>query len=111
MTDVVRVIGVSELVARLLKGTLLGEVAATTAVNGMAEDVAAAARELAPVQTGRLRDSITSDGNRAYTDVEYAPFVEYGTANMSAEPFLRPAADTVDGSRAEELAAVVLRTI
>lgn len=50
-----------------------------------------------PVRTGRLRGSITSeyDGNSAQvgTNVEYAPYVEYGTYKMSARPFLRPAVE------------------
>lgn len=51
------------------------------------------------VRTGRLRGSITwriqSDAIGPYADigsaVEYAPFVELGTSNMGARPFLRPA--------------------
>ena len=49
-----------------------------------------------PVDTGRLRNSIThtSDGKSAYvgTNVEYAPYVEYGTVKTTAQPFLKPAA-------------------
>lgn len=48
-----------------------------------------------PVDTGRLRGSITHthDKNTAYvgTDVEYAPYVEMGTANTKAQPYLKPA--------------------
>lgn len=50
-----------------------------------------------PVDTGNLRNSIThtSDGEAAYvgTNVEYAPYVEYGTSKTKAQPFLRPAAE------------------
>lgn len=49
---------------------------------------------LAPVDTGRLRGSITHevDGDTAYigTNVEYAPYVEYGTSKTKAHPFLKP---------------------
>lgn len=48
-----------------------------------------------PVDTGRLRSSITheTDKNTAYigTNVEYAPYVEMGTSRMRAQPFLEPA--------------------
>lgn len=48
------------------------------------------------VDTGRLRGSITHahDGENAYigTNVEYAPYVEFGTSKMAARPFLRNAA-------------------
>ena len=49
----------------------------------------------APVDTGMLRASITSTGSGSEyeigTNVEYAPFVEYGTKYMAARPFLFPA--------------------
>lgn len=54
------------------------------------------AKRLCPVDTGRLRNSIThvSDGESAYigTNVEYASFVELGTSKMHARPYLKPAA-------------------
>lgn len=53
------------------------------------------AKDLTPVITGRLRDSIGHKvvGNTATvgTRVEYAPYVELGTYKMAARPFLKPA--------------------
>ena len=53
----------------------------------------------APVDTGMLRASITSTGGGSEyeigTNIEYAPFVEYGTRYMAAQPFLLPAFDEV----------------
>lgn len=58
------------------------------------------ARRLAPVDTGRLRSSIQAsevrrDARGPYvevgTNVEYAPFVEFGTSRQRPRPFLRPA--------------------
>lgn len=53
----------------------------------------------APVDTGMLRGSITSTGGGSEyeigTNVEYAPFIEYGTSKMSAQPFLSPAFELV----------------
>ena len=76
------------------------------------------ARDLCPVDTGRLRESIgwTVDGSTVYigTNTEYAPYVEFGTgphctlgggtmviegkngeprtfAGQRAQPFLKPA--------------------
>lgn len=55
------------------------------------------AKALCPVDTGRLRNSIThfQSGEDEYigTEVEYAPYVELGTRKMSARPFLKPAAE------------------
>lgn len=61
--------------------------------------VEAAAKRQCPVDTGRLRASITHsldrDGEGLYavigSDVEYAPHVELGTSRMRPQPFLRPA--------------------
>ena len=58
-----------------------------------------AAKQLCPVDTGRLRSSITNelgqDGDGLVatigTNVEYAPYVELGTSKMAAQPFLLPA--------------------
>lgn len=56
------------------------------------------AKAMCPVDTGRLRDSIThmvDGGEKAVyigTNVEYGPFVELGTyRNPGGHPFLRPA--------------------
>lgn len=61
--------------------------------------VDAAAKRLCPVDTGRLRSSITwaldTDARGLFaiigTDVTYAPYVELGTSRAPAQPFLRPA--------------------
>lgn len=53
------------------------------------------AKHACPVDTGRLRNSIshTNDKNTVYigTNVEYAPYVEMGTVNTDAHPYLKPA--------------------
>ena len=53
------------------------------------------AKEDCPVDTGRLRASITSevsgDEGKVGTNVEYAADVEFGTVRQSAQPFLFPA--------------------
>lgn len=56
------------------------------------------AKLVCPVDTGRLRNSITNQidlqENAVYigTNVEYAPYVELGTSRMSPHPYLKPAA-------------------
>lgn len=69
-------------------------------------DIANRARELSPVDTGRLRASIDiaegRDDRGSYIDVgthvEYAPYVEFGTLFTRAQPFMRPAIAEAVGS-------------
>ena len=65
------------------------------------------AKRLCPVDTGRLRNSIThtydEEGVYIGTNVEYAPYVELGTSRMKARPFLKPAAE----DHANEYAAIL----
>lgn len=57
------------------------------------------AKRACPVDTGRLRNSIThivDEGTRHViigTNVEYAPYVELGTRHQEKQPFLKPAAE------------------
>lgn len=64
------------------------------------------AKRAAPVDTGRLRNSIAHavKGDAAYigTNVEYAPYVELGTSRQAPKPYLRPAA-TQHGSEYKAL--------
>lgn len=58
------------------------------------------AKDVVPVDTGRLRDSIDileqgEDYVIVGSDVEYAFFVEFGTVKMEAQPYLSPALDQV----------------
>ncbi len=50
-----------------------------------------------PVDTGNLRSSlnfsVSEDEAEIGTPVEYAPYIEYGTSRMAAQPYLRPALD------------------
>jgi HK97 gp10 family phage protein len=68
------------------------------------EAVAARAQALAPRDTGALAASISSSLDLAgvlgweatiEAAVRYAVFVEYGTSDTPAQPFLRPAGDEV----------------
>lgn len=63
-------------------------------IGGKAETYA---KELTPVRTGNLRNSIShkvDDSDKAAvigTNVEYAPYVELGTRKQQPKPYLRPA--------------------
>jgi len=60
-------------------------------IEGLAKDTVA-------VASGRLKSSITTDDSdaavliiRVGTNVKYAPYVEFGTKRMAAQPYLYPA--------------------
>lgn len=63
--------------------------------NVIAPAVAADASRAAPVDSGRLRGSVrverSGDQVDVIADTEYSAFVEQGTSNQTAQPFLRPA--------------------
>lgn len=51
-----------------------------------------------PVDTGALRASILSEmtgdtSGQVATGIEYSVYVEYGTVNMAARPYMTPAAE------------------
>lgn len=74
-----------------------------------AEAIAADARGLAPYKTGNLRNHIDVRQTRrgalvGVTGVPYAPFVEYGTSRMPAQPFLRPAVAAVEPTALDMMA-------
>jgi HK97 gp10 family phage protein len=102
------IIGLDALLARFARMAVAGEVASVSAEDQLAQEIAAVARNLVPVETGNLRDSITAEPGRVYTEVDYAPFVEYGTADHDAESFMRPAADEADAEPALRVAADII---
>lgn len=70
------------------------------------------AQMYAPVDTGRLRNSISHkviDNNSVAigTNVEYAPYQELGTSRMSAQPFLKPACE----NHMDEYQAIVKKAL
>lgn len=75
-----------------------------------ADDLAARARALAPVETGELRNSIRASGagmDRAVTAAApHAIFQEFGTRHMAPRPFMGPAADAIEPKLVADLAKV-----
>lgn len=63
----------------------------------VAEGIKDDAQNTVPVITGQLRDSIQAeevdDGAVVYSELEYAPIVEFGGHNRPAKPYLVPAAE------------------
>ena len=102
------VYGIPECLAKLAAVGIVANAGAEVAVRDVSEEVKAAAQGLVPVDTGELQNSIqvTEEGVEAGTD--HAIYVEFGTYRMSAQPFMRPAADEASGEEAlRKLAAVI----
>jgi HK97 gp10 family phage protein len=113
MRFVVQLKGQSDLDRKMdrLAASVQGKALAGAALAG-AQVVEARAKELAPVRTGNLRRSIHSELAsvstesalaKVGTNVEYAPYVEYGTRRMSPRPYLRPAFDTAKAEAEETI--------
>ena len=80
------------------------------------------ARQNAPVDTGALKGSISTEFDRnaesstgtVYTNIEYGLYQEMGTVNMPAHPFMMPALnankDTFERLARSELESAIRRT-
>ena len=70
---------------------------ASQVVRKAALDTMADAKTLAPVDTGNLRNSITTDARpgdlRAVVEAtaSYSAYIEWGTSKMQPQPFMQPA--------------------
>lgn len=70
-------------------------------VRKAAFDIEAQAKNRVPVDTGALKNSISTEfENNGLTGIiaphmEYATYVEFGTKRISAQPYMTPAAEAV----------------
>lgn len=85
--------GADALLSKLKKMASYDDV--KTAVKVNTAEMSKAAMRNAPVDTGHLKRSIVPDVTdlvgRVTPTAEYAPYVEFGTRFMSAQPFMGPA--------------------
>jgi HK97 gp10 family phage protein len=94
--------GLKTAIARLRLLPRRVNAARNEALERWAHDLEKTAKDLAPVRTGALRDSIetkvNSSSGKAWVQIqagktrEYAYYVEKGTSKMDDQPFLGPAA-------------------
>lgn len=92
----------------LEKGAAKVEVAAPIVVKKSAFDIEATAKIFAPVDTGNLENSISTDVDGLIAEIgptaEYGSYVEDGTHNedgtvrTKAQPYMGPAVDTHESS-------------
>lgn len=88
---------IHRLAADLTKAGAVAGVQAALAIQKTATDIERDAKIAAPVDTGFLRSSISSDVRGLHAEVgptaEYGVYVEYGTSRMAPQPYLGPAFD------------------
>lgn len=90
----IQIKGMEPLIAKLEKGINFDGAQEVVKMNGV--ELHKSAQRLAPVDTGHLKRSITltvnEGGLRAEVKptAEYAPYLEYGTRYIAAQPFIRP---------------------
>lgn len=91
----IKLIGVKKLQVKLEKNMDLDKVRHVVQMNG--SEMQRKAQRKSPVDTGTLKRGIgleISDGGMTATvesTTEYAPYQEYGTRFMEAQPFMKPA--------------------
>ena len=68
-------------------------------------------RRNAPVDTGRLRDSIQTTSEGVVVGVDYGAYVEYGTSDTAPQPFTVPAINYLIRRSAEDAGVRVIRLL
>ena len=93
----IKIVGMEKLQKKLKKNVRMDDVKRVVRHNGA--EMQEKAQRNAPVDTGHLKRSIgletTNAGMTAEVEptADYAPYVEYGTRFMEAQPYLKPAFD------------------
>jgi len=111
----ITITGLDALIRRLEQIQVDMVAAAAQAVEISADEMAAMAKELCPVESGDLRESITASVSCTVTGVSatvscgtpYGAYVEHGTDKMPARPFMYPAAKACEDKIRQRVAAAV----
>lgn len=93
--------------------------AVTKAMETIGQMAVANAKQIVPVDTGALKDSIDSAVSKqestisttVYADTPYAAYVELGTSMQRAQPYLKPAVTDHTGEYVNVLASQVATAI
>ena len=91
----VKIVGIEKLQKKLIRNMDASAVKTVVQKNG--SEMQTKAQQKAPVDTGNLKRSIglaMRDGGltaEVEPTAEYAPYVEFGTRFMNAQPYLKPA--------------------
>ena len=106
----------AKLTSNLTAIALKAPEAAKAALLQTAADIVDVAKQIVPVDTGALKQSIGAEPQSSTevwvgSDKEYAPYVEFGTSRQSPQPYLVPAMaqseDTFKKRLEDELSSIV----
>ena len=111
-TVTLEVKGVKETLAKIDLANAKVRKAVQEQIGKSALNIQFGAKKRCPVRTGALRNSITVDfygvmSAQIGPHMPYAPYVEYGTRKMRAQPYLFPAFEEERPSFEEGLAKVI----
>lgn len=107
----IKIEGLDKLQKHLKKQCTLDDVRNVVKMNGA--ELQNKAKRMAPVDTGTLKRSIgleiTEAGMTAEVEAtaEYAPYVEYGTRFMKAQPYIRPSLEEQKKSFENDLSKIL----
>lgn len=107
----IKIEGLDKLQKHLKKQCTLDDVRNVVKMNGA--ELQNKAKRIAPVDTGTLKRSIgleiTEAGMTAEVEAtaEYAPYVEYGTRFMKAQPYIRPSLEEQKKSFENDLSKIL----
>jgi HK97 gp10 family phage protein len=87
------IIGLPEAMAKIAAIPVVAETVGETALEAGKGEIALLARAIVPKDTGALAASIVPVAEGVAAVQRYAGFVEFGTVNMDAQPYLEPALD------------------
>jgi len=86
-----------------------------TAIINIAQKVVDTAKNIVPVRTGELRDSITyevkEEGVEIRAGADHASYVEYGTLRMQAQQFFFPSVNAHKQALIKEIDKELMRGI
>lgn len=114
---VIKILNMDKLISKLTSTSKNLDNALEPAIKLVTAKLQAKIKTNAPVRTGILRNSIKTDYDKqkkqgkVYTNVEYAPHVEYGTRRQSAQPFFEPAIQEMKPTINDEIKKAVSKEL
>lgn len=110
----VKLEGIEDLIRKVRSYQVITKEAIRIALVRGGLQIELAAKEMCPVDTGRLRGSITTDKRYIQkflvmvgTKVDYGPYVEFGTKKMDARPYLFPAFFMFEGEIVKDIKKIL----